>query len=462
MQTYDEILDDLKSYAEKSNINGIAVDTMCNLLAYSLYKNQTLQLKTTLESSFSTSSLLNSRIHHAADMLYEVYRGRCPYLDIQNIKSPKDGVAKKLDECMSFNGYYFYFMETKPLEHDAGVTGGLQLLCSDVRALEKTIKTNDNLYFVDFIDKDISEDFIIFYTSGENKRVELRTTNDFADLYSKDVRVNPDGTTTTFYKYDVLIVTLPDYGLRVIRRSDGSEGWVSSELSIRYLHYNEKLPDLSRLKSITGFVLEDSRTNIFPVAFKPREDNLDRIYLNAIRVANLGKTIATEDDLQAALHHEGSPDVDASYRFVISDSEKPDKTGPSVVNVYYRSLNESVTELKVSNFLNEYAKSIDITESFLAFKAKAKTVPGITHYIRAYSDTQKLSSETLAYMLNQYSMRIGESVPSSLIEADIVRMGFDRVRILDGNTSSAKEISFECDCKPNEYPNINLQLYTGD
>ena len=52
------------------------------------------------------------------------------------------------------------------------------------------------------------------------------------------------------YKYQYLVLTLPGYGVRVMRHSDSPNWDGAIKMAVEYLPYSETLPDFSGFKSI--------------------------------------------------------------------------------------------------------------------------------------------------------------------------------------------------------------------
>lgn len=436
MQTLEQIKSDLKSTAQSLDLQGVAVDSLCSLLAYSIYKNQMLQARLNLEGSFSTSTSLNSRIHHASNLLYSVFRGKCPYIEILNIISLETKSVKYLDQAFQYNGFYFYYKQNYNFTKNNSVSN-LGYICSSKQLQECEVQgelLSSNFFFVDFTDENISEDFIIEGTTDDVTGL-VNFTSDVNSFYKK--QVSDDGTSTN-YLYDYLVITIPGYGVRMIRRSDTVD-WNAQKYKIKYLPYSETLPDLSSLKSIPGmsYVLDNSGTVITKLktyGFEQRVEDLNIIYSRASDSHHARGTVATEYDLISML---SSKSPHAYFR-VYPDLDENGAPSPLVTTVVVSNVTSE--ELKSLNALiGTWSKTLDLTSEIRLVESEVKLSPTVL-YAKATSSTKILTNELLAGLTEGYKELIGEKLHHSKIEADVVRMGFDTC-ILYEDESATREFT---------------------
>lgn len=445
MKTLEEIREQVEIQASKSNLSGPVITALSNLLAYTIYENQVTQTRIALEQNFNTSTLLNSRIHHAANLLYSVPRGNCPVALASGFTPMKTGQANNLDYCTSYNGYEFYFsgqytFSTDPLDVELLIT---------TKRVDKSITPLAEDIYVDFVDENISENIALY--SGSNNYSQLKLTNDFRLLYSQ-VIINE----VKEYQYDLLVITIPGYGVRVIRRSNSNwSDFIGNEaLTLRYLVYTEVYPDLGNMLSLPNF----SAPSGTPVSIKTpsisRMESKDDIYYNALRFGQSYGTIATLYDLETAIRN-----FDKSIRFRIypgiNISESPDYS-ITTQDGFYTIVTTETINLDV--ILRDWLLSADFTEGkSIVGKAKRPSISdgGEDKALRiTIYHSGVMESRVVDELIESYKSLIGKSVSHYQFEADIIRLGADYVNVVyDGTDETA---TFTINCKEYEYPDLNV------
>lgn len=461
MQTFKEIQEDLQNYAASIDLSGVAIDKLCLLLAYSEYKNQILQASDYLEYTFSTSTKLNSRIHHATSLLYSVPRGKCPALKFKTLRVIETKTVSYLDFALLFNGYYFYYANNASYDNKLNaLVSEVDLIGTSKPLRTLTVNVTSNLFYADFTGaENVSSDFILY--EGSNRVDPSLITESSAEFYSKSE--NEDDEYVYIYKY--LIITIPNYGIRVIRHSD-TRGWDESSLTLSYLPYCETLPSLTAMSSIPGFsFVYDSATETYSeietVPFKERMSDLNQIYTNAISSFLQQGTIATIYDLEVALKKVDSTgnysiinDVKIEYSEETGYTFDSDSSYTTVV--YY-----GPQERDVTSAISDYKQSFSVTKSIVSVEAISKTVTdssgGSTFYVEATSPTLTLTTEMLNSITYNYQSNIGGTLDHSDFEADIIKLGFDRVKVYNGTKVGNRwvEATFNVQCQPWEFPILN-------
>lgn len=463
MQTIQQITDDLKAQASTMGIEGIAVDSLCSLLAYSIYKNQMLQARLNIESSFSTSIDLNSRIHHACELLYSVHRGKCPYIQVTDVIATETKSVKYLDLAFTYNGYYFYYKNDYEFSKSQPISR-LEYYCSSKKKqiCEVTNLKNEQ-YYIDFADENMSEDIkISFYNTEFGEGNEVTYTNDSNLFYTK----GEDGK----YKYNFLAVTLPGYGVRIIRHSDSPNWDGAVRMTIEYLPYSETLPDFSGFKSIPSvkFTYQPSskgepgqyelRSKIITKAYSPRLESLEEIYSRATTASHAKGTVATIEDLITQLNS-----IDSQAYFKVYSDLKYNKDEGTLTSdpLYTLAIvsNTTVDPIRFTNQLNSWKRAVDVSKEIQV--AIALPSNSVVLYAKASSSTKVLTNETLANLASSYKSMIGEELHHSKIEADIVRLGFDNVILYNSDKSSeyTGTLNNSGDLQRISYPSVQLYVY---
>lgn len=463
MKTIQQITDDLKAQAGTLGIEGVAVDSLCSLLAYSIYKNQLLQAKINVENSFSTSLSLNSRIHHACDLLYSVPRGQCPYIQVTDVIATETKSIKYLDLAFTYNGYYFYYKKDYDFSKSQPISS-LEYFCSSKK--KQTCEVTDlksEFYYIDFPDENISEDIKILSYDTETGEGAISTfTNDSNLFYTKA----EDGKT---YKYQYLVLTLPGYGVRVMRHSDSPNWDGAIKMAVEYLPYSETLPDFSGFKSIPSvmFVYQPSTTGdpgqyeqkskILTKPYSQRLEGIEEIYSRATTASHAKGTVATISDLLALL---SSIDPQAYFR-VYSDLKYQNSALTSDPLYTLAVVSNSIVDVaRFEDNVNSWKTAVDVSKNIQIVQALPSS-PAITLYAKATSPINVLTNETLANLTSSYKSMIGESLHHSKIEADIVRLGFDHVILYSdskGTTEYVGTINNSGSLQRISYPAVQIYV----
>lgn len=479
MRSFEDIRSDFLSYASSQGIEGVATDKLCSLLAYSVYKNQVLQVRDVIEASFSSATSLNSRIHHAANYQYSVPRGRCPLVNIYTLKALQTKVYNHLDYIMPFEGYYFYINLTSKDKFTKFVQQGeiydIQLLCSSYQLREAEAVTSGDVYFVDFITaENVSSDYLLYLLDNSGVKTLVspsEITEDASEFYYKtESGIDGSGNPIFTYKFRYLAVTIPNYGLRIIRHSD-SPDWESSSLVIEYLPYNETSPDFSSLRVVTGFTLVDdpvtgTYSTIKVSPFVPRLTSLSEIYSNATSSYLQQGSVATPEDLLIALK---KFNPDASYRvytdtkITYNPSGSPKYTisqsATTATVVYYTTSSVTYQEVQAA-CVDSFRKSLSVPNDILVVPAEAKktdeTSTQVKLQVYAYSPSSVLTNDALSDLCESYKKRLGEVLDHSMLEADIIRLGFSYVKVYNYGTNT--EATFKIVCAKYQYPDISAEV----
>lgn len=485
MNTIDQIKSELLDVASSANIQGVTVDALCSLLSYSIYKNQLLQARLNLEGSFTTSTSLNSRIHHAANLLYSVFRGKCPRIVVSNFDTVQKVSFEKLDQAFTYGGFYFYYAEGGNFtisaddpdnEGSTSQTNEVTYICAANRSKTCTLDSSsirDDLYFLDFIDENMSEDMVFRAYSGDTSYTELSYTEDINQFYRK-VDTEDSETGSAPYVYDYLVVTIPSYGVRLMRHAD--QPWGFSRVECVYLPYSETVPDFGNLRSIPAlqFRYDSSSsgatlsTQIQTYGFEAREDENDDIYSKAVESYHTQGTVATTYDLITFLRG-----LDSSAYFKVyndtkliksesADESDPDnyytvEVNPAVTTVVYSNLSDTITQSYLESQIEGWKTSLSVTKN-IELQMAISSVPVVVQ-VDAYSSSMVLTNEMISQVTGEYQKRIGESLSHSDFEADIIRLGFTYVKTyVSGQEWTDAGSGGVITCKEWMYPSINATV----
>jgi len=268
LKTLSAIRKDLQAIVDSYNYTGPAIDSLVQLLSRGIYENEINIVNLVLESSFFRSKLLNSKITHAFDRNYSVFRGENQKLIINDLIIIKETVVKKFDILMTVGKYKLVYANDYSFIKDEN--GDLPIdrksiecyLCIDVA--NETITVNDSTRLINYsTSKDISE--IISVSVND---VEVGITNNLVDAMTSTV--TSDGVTLRHLNnlidytsgeslsidssFRLLIQTISDYGIAIINtNTDGNKFSSGDIINIKYIPYTEDEITLSQIKSIPGY-----------------------------------------------------------------------------------------------------------------------------------------------------------------------------------------------------------------
>lgn len=276
----------LKEYADSLGLRGVINDSVIKLLAYSInLKNSELNEKI-LNSLFSSTTNLNNRIAHAASLLYSVYRGTNPTVIMTSIVANVNNSYKYLDDAFQYNGVYYFF--NQDMDTTQGQVYNVEYIVSDKprQSVIKSIDSSD-YHYIDFNNANISESIRIYSIDGNGSHLDT-WTNDPYKFMSHD----PDE-----IKY--LIITIPNYGVRVLKRYN--QDWDCTSLRLEYLNYYEVTQDVTNLRSIGDFVFDMDSSDSSSYKYIPRLESGEAIYMDATKTFMSRNQIGSITDVESII-----------------------------------------------------------------------------------------------------------------------------------------------------------------
>jgi len=388
-QLYDLILN---SFHEDS-YTGDQVELVAKILSKYLYLHQMIDVNILMEKSFLKSKKLNSKIIHAADSYYSVFRGTNRIINVHSIGCTEPVNAKKFDLIGSYGNYKLYYLQTyihnevfDPFSFNAYLALG-----------DNTIEFNGNgkLYY-DIEDPDISEDIEIYNKLTGEKYV---LTNDIAYLYG-------DGYDE---KADIGITTMQNYSIRLWCPTKFLQ---SNTYVVKYLKSPDKSVDpldLSAMKSIPGFVKLPTTgiSEISSVAYK--NDNPELIYLYAATYAKFKDVLRSNVSIKTSVQ-EYFPEI-KGFDLDISSTD---------IIVYYTTSYEHpcdpVNPVRVSNF-NKKMKAYFINQAISFVAADVEILDGLTISIKY---NQILDFATCEKVIKDCQYNIGQDFSPYQLIADLM------------------------------------------
>ena len=281
----------LTEYADSLGLRGVISDSVIKLLAYSInLKNSEVNEKI-LNSSFASSTNLNTRIAHAASLLYSVYRGQNPTITMSNVVANMDKVYRYLDDAFQYNGMYYFYNQDISTQQSQVYT--VNYVVSDKPRQSTSQLINDmNYHYIDFNNANISESLRILKDG-----TKLATWTDNAYEFMSH----------TTEELEYLVVTIPNYGIRILKRYN--QDWDCTRLTVEYLVYYENLVDITNLRSIGDFVYDLDTSTSVSISYIPRMESGEAIYMDATKTFMSRNQIGSLTDVEAIIEGTYDPNT---------------------------------------------------------------------------------------------------------------------------------------------------------
>lgn len=270
-KSLSEIEEEFRTIADANQLVGDSVEVLIKLLSYNRYESLTSVDNVLLESLPDTAVNTNSKIAHAMNEMYSIYRGKNATVVVDalvtgNVKLEKyDKVYSDRD-----NSLYFLSASLDGVEVDGdyqftyGKTYKLTLLKAEKKLTEVVTVSEENKYLIELLDTDISETYSI--RTGSNLETYIPITKDFGKHLDSSLDENVED-----LAFDL---TIPDYGLRFY--APNSNGFNSSlTYTIDYFKFIDKSIDINSLQNIKirGFQIDIDSLVVYQRVPKETESN---------------------------------------------------------------------------------------------------------------------------------------------------------------------------------------------
>jgi len=401
MRTIQDYRNIYRSIANNLNITGDSIELLVQLLANASYIDEVENINYALEGSLEKCSLINSKIQHCEDNMYSVFRGRCPRV-LLRFKPTKYFTFNPFDRIISSNSFSVYYLgyygtgnneegstDVLPVEEgfvyapctiypaiNNETTIIIGLIAPEI--IERTWSTTaTNTYYVDCLEKDLSNDMFV-YMEGNEIPEYLSVTRTFSEHILQH-RVF-DLTTTDFgsrlYIADVLRSREDSY----ITADDENTTDANIILNAKYFKYsNLSSYNINELKkmNISGaqmttfkdetledgqFLIRRGYNELSPGVITIEEvsrDDINTIHYKANRDRFVSTILRTNSDVGTILE-ESYPEkvMSGGTNFIFETGE----TG-SQVTLYYvpNNITNTLTDVEKSDFI-ENKKAYYVTD----------------------------------------------------------------------------------------------------
>lgn len=171
INTYREIADNLQ-------LTGDSVELLIQMIANATYISEVEQVSYANEASLERATLLNSKIQHCDNMMYSVYRGKCPRV-ILRFKCNKIMSYKRNDIVYSSNRFALYYdqdAQTFYPDSNEGKIHTIECILAAERIIDTQTLPDYNRYYIDLNYNNLSNDCYV-KVNGNDVKVYRR----FAD-----------------------------------------------------------------------------------------------------------------------------------------------------------------------------------------------------------------------------------------------------------------------------------------
>ena len=256
MKSLQDYIETYRKIASNLNIRGDRAELLIQLLANASYISEVENISYSQEASLEKASQMNSKIQHCVNNMYSVFRGLCPRV-ILNIKPLKPFSFNPYDEIIVGNTFKLYYIgyyenptteeenkEIKELSYDTGInyaplsispelnlesTKTYKIVCLLAKERDGVVNiswnlSQDNTYYVDCLEEDLSNDLIVKIPNADNSTI-CKTTSDFSNHILNG---------------NIFDLTLPAFGSRLyVSGTKNGENWESNtKIEAKYFVYS--------------------------------------------------------------------------------------------------------------------------------------------------------------------------------------------------------------------------------
>jgi hypothetical protein len=367
MKSIQEIEEELREVAKSNNLTGDSVELIIKLLAYNQYESNVSTRISLLEALPSRAVNINSKIQHAVDEMYSIYRGKNSKLNV-TIKVTGNLNLEQYEEVYSDTNNTLYYSHVTTSDGEViygdytftyGQTYILNLIKAEEVISEEVSVDSSNVYLLESLSDNISEDLTL--TPNINTSISLSTTKSFGEHIDNSLL-----STNTDPLY--MDLTTANYGVRFY--SPLSTGFNSSiNYILTYIPYfqedviedflNKMVIDgaeidydlfsverYTEIESEENFLYNLNKNTLVQSRIRTNSDILDEfksLFSHKILDSSLGEYDTQNDILKINYipKNSNSP-VGTSSVYEITDIEKEDYISKAL---YYVTKNVEVTPL---------------------------------------------------------------------------------------------------------------------
>lgn len=197
MKSLQDYIDIYREIANNLQLTGDSVELLVQMMANATYISEVEQVSFANEASLERATLMNSKIQHCVNLMYSVFRGKCPRVKLR-FKCKKILSFNKHDVVYSSNRFSLYYDEEPKTfypDSNEGKVHTIECILAAERIEDTQILPDYNRYYIDLVYNNLSNDVFV-KVNGSETEVYRR----FAD----------------HLRYGGLFdLTMPDFGMRL-------------------------------------------------------------------------------------------------------------------------------------------------------------------------------------------------------------------------------------------------------
>ena len=435
MKTAREYASEYREIAKNLGMQGDSTELLIQMLSHFTYTNEVENIAYANEASLERALLGNSKIQHCVEVMYSVFRGRCPRVifRFRPTKFFDFGVYDRIVSLGSFGLYYLGYLGTSEgaaglglYDASLGEAGGLKFTYAPVtiqpseggyvtilcllatKTIESEFTLSDlNKYYVDIPEEGLSHDMSVQVSSINTGSLEYTDTTREFQKHLLDGKV-----------FDL---TLPGFGSRLyLPESLRSENTRVKTMAFKYVKASElNSHDLTNIKmdgadpvgihdteTDIDFMLEREEVSkgVVLIPELPQED-LSTVHYSANKDRFMGSILRSNSDVSDLLKEMYPLKVrSTSYVFDSGTSTKTKTVQNSVLKA------DTVLKGNVVKYVGSGDYHVDInldidtlTDLTVHVKKTNEVIPSTTTYsIQSESPISKLGYGNTVYVLKTY------------------------------------------------------------
>ena len=400
MRSIDEYKASIGKLASDLQIQGDHVTILTNMIAYALYTNELNLLRYTKEQSLTNSNFLSSKIQHAMDRMYSVYRGKNPVVEVK-FYATKAKNYEIGDTVYESGDYYLYAAEDKEIIEDLNNLTTLKVMVAGGRKKVEEF-SGETGFYIELGQTGLSED------------IRVRRVDALASTYYDTTRVFKNHIDRKDSNI-LFTLTTQDYGVRIYKR-DQFKSAEKYEVESYPFFDNFKLLESTILSSSTSIQINGMRFEscrlVEPII--PKEVARDIEYNAKAQIFSNGVMKSNTDIVDL---------FRATLVTSVADASHTWNSATNRLHIYY-VLSEGVGEVsgvEMDNFKTEIDRSYYLGEIPSASPAIELVVP-ILIDVKTYLSVEHITKESIREVLKTYERKIVKGVRQDDIHSALSKL----------------------------------------
>jgi hypothetical protein len=448
----EEIRDALLRIADNYKMRGEAVEMAVELVTFALFHEQVAIANTAKEMSLTEAALIDSKIAQCANVMYSVFRGRCPMVRL-NLHFTSTVNKFKLDPLYEGNTFNLYaanpMTETPDGTDDS--TKQVEAILSKSDLVDRIYDiTKDNYMGLEVTDddgnsiNDISEDIVVqVLQKNEGMGSEPEMAKEYAVT-----RIFSDHCKSVGDDEMIFALTTPGFGVRLYKKGNFTIGTSIRVKAVIYTPLSDINADAIRRISISGATLMESRrmeddpdnpserTEVVTPAIE-YDGEVERPEVNSIPyLANYAGRVEHQIKSNSDVNYFFSEVfidkvMSSTFKFFKKGSVLPDNYGnipdegdaapADCLYIWYikKKNAKPITGIEADQFVTNYGTYFLENNIFIQEATEIKVALSLNVVL---DSTETISEDVDAILETDFNHRLGASLNSELLRAKIAKL----------------------------------------